>query len=114
MKYKNSLKALPKIFEKHPVLGYILGTYVKYLLYLLAVFTVIFAVLEFTDIYTRLANALDLKYNSPFVIFPIWGFAALAMICFVIGAILYFYKYKRTKTKSVFSQSFSNILNDNK
>lgn len=114
MKYKNFLKAFLKIFEKHPVFGYILCAYVRYLLYLLAAFTVIFALLEFTGIYTRIANALDLKYNSPFIIFPIWGFASLAVLCFVIGAILYFYKYKRTKTKSAFSQSFSNILNNSK
>ena len=53
------------------------------------------------------------RYNSPFVIIPIFAFAALAILCFVIGFLLYFHKYKRTKSKSKFNKALSNILDNN-
>jgi hypothetical protein len=53
-----------------------------------------------------------LKYNSPFVLVPLYGFVALAILCFFIGFIVYFYKYKRTKTRGKFYKIFSNILNE--
>lgn len=103
---------MKKLFNKYPIIEYILEAYIKFLLCSLGFFTVLFAVLNFTGIYARLESVLDLKYNSPFILVPLYSFAALAVIGFVIGLLLYFYKYKRTKTKSVFYKTFIKILNE--
>lgn len=101
---------MKKLLEKYLIVKYIFESYVKIFLCSVVFFTVLFAVLNFTGIYTQLESALDLKYNSPFVLVPLYGFAALAVICFVIGILLFLYKYKRNKTKSVFYKTFINIL----
>ena len=103
---------MKKLFEKYPVLRYIVESFVKFFLCSLVVFTLIFGVLEFTGIYAWLERALNLKYNSPFVLAPLFGFAILTVLCLVIGIILYFYKYKRPKLRSTFYKAFSCILNE--
>lgn len=103
---------MKRILEKYPVFKYIAGAYVKYLAYALLIFTVLFALFEFTGIYVRLESVLDLKYNSPFVLVPLYVFAVLAVLCFVTGVLLYFYKYKRSKTKSVFYKYISDLLSE--
>lgn len=103
---------MKKIFEKYPILRYVISSYVKFFLYSFAFFVVIFAVLGFTGLYARLASALDLKYNSPFILVPLYGFAALSLLCFVIGVLMYFHKYKRSKNKNLFYKTFSNILGE--
>lgn len=101
-----------KIFEKYLIVKYVVSSYFKYLLCSVVAFVAIFATLVFTGLYSRMETALDLKYNSPFVLVPLYGFLALAVLCFFIGFLLYFYKYKRSKTRSVFYKTFSNILNE--
>lgn len=103
---------MKKIFEKYILLRYVVGSYVKVFLCSLAAFAVIFTVLKFSGLYARIENALDLKYNSPFVLVPLYGFLILAVLCVVIGFLMYFYKYKRAKSKSLFFQSFYSILNE--
>lgn len=103
---------MKNIFERYLILKYMVGSYVKFLLGSFAVLTVIFAVLIFSGLYSRVETALDLKYNSPFVLVPLYGFVALSVLCFFIGFLMYFYKYKRSKTKSAFYKTFSNILDE--
>lgn len=102
---------MKKIYEKHPVIRYILGAYIKFLIFFLILFTVLFGIFEFTGFYTKIETALDLKYTSPFVLGPLFAFPVLAVLSFFIGMMLYLYKYKRTRLKSVFYKVFSNILN---
>lgn len=100
-----------KLFEKYVIVKYIFTSYAKTLLISIGSFTILFAILEFTELYARIERALDLKYNSPFVLLPLFVFAALAVLCFFVGFLLYFYKYKRSKSKSAFGNAFSNVLN---
>lgn len=90
-----------------------MGSYVKTLLISLVGFATVFAILELTGVYSGIESALDLKYNSPFVLAPLYGFVILSILCFFIGFLIYFYKYKRSKTKGKFYKIFSNILNEN-
>lgn len=99
-----------KIFEKHPIIGYVVSAYLKTFLFSVVLFIIIFVVLEVTGLYAKIEHILDLKYNSPFVLAPLYGFAVLSVLCFFIGFLMYFYKYKRAKTKSIFYKTFSNIL----
>lgn len=103
---------MKKVFEKYPVLRYIIESFVKSFLCSLGVFTLIFGVLELTGRYARLESVLDLKYDSPFVLVPLFGFAVLTVLCLVIGIMLYFYRYKRSKSRSTFYKVFSCILNE--
>lgn len=103
---------MKKLLERFPVLKYLIESYIKFLLLLLAAFTILFAVLYFTGIYARLESALDLKYNSPFVLVPLYGTAALPVLCFVTGMLLYFYKYKRSKSQSRFYKTFIRLLTE--
>ena len=63
-----------------------------------------------SGIYGRIESALDLKYNSAFVTMPIILSAVLAVICFFVGFLMYFHKYKRQKTRSLFGEQFRNVL----
>lgn len=100
-----------KVFEKFPIIRYVANSYVKGLLCSLAALAVVFAVLILSGVYPRIESALDLKYNSPFILVPLFGFAALTVVCVFVGFLMYFHKYKRSKTNSVFYKTFSNVLN---
>lgn len=102
---------MKKIFEKFPIIRYVANSYVKGLLCSTVVLIVMFAVLAVTRLYPRIERALDLKYNSPFILVPVFGFAGLTVLCVFIGFLMYFHKYKRSKTNSVFYKTFSNVLN---
>jgi FtsH-binding integral membrane protein len=101
-----------KLLEKYVIVQYILRAFVKTLLIALAGFTVIFAVFQFTGLYGRIETALDLKYNSPFVLIPLWGFVGLAGVCFILGFLMYFHKYKRSGTKSAFHQAVATVFEE--
>lgn len=101
---------MKKLFAKYPIVKDILVSYMYSLLYSCVFVGVIFGVLELTGLYRKLERVLDLKYNSPFILIPLYGFATIAILSFVIGFLLYFYKYKRSKAKSTFYKTYSNIL----
>lgn len=103
---------MKKFFEKYPIFRYVIGSYVKVFFGALSLFMVAFVVLFLTGLYARLESILDLKYNSPFVYVPLFGFLALAVICLLVGFLMYFHKYKRARTKSTFYRTFTNILNE--
>ena len=100
------------LFEKYLILKYIVGSYVKSLAISIVIFATVFAIIVFSGVYFQIESALNLKYNSPFVIFPLFGFITLSVLCVLIGFLMYFYKYKRPKSKSVFRKTFSNILKE--
>jgi hypothetical protein len=101
---------MKKFFDKYVLAKYIVNSFLKTLLICLVVFPGIFSLLYFTGLYFTLETALDLKYNSPFVLVPLWGSLGLAALCFFIGCLMYFYKYKRSKSKTKFYVTFSNLL----
>jgi len=105
---------MKKFFEKYVLAKYVVSSFLKTLIISLIVFPITFSLLYYTGLYFRLETALDLKYNSPFVLIPLWGSIALALLCFFIGCLMYFYKYKRSKYKSKFYVTFSNLLDDGK
>lgn len=101
---------MKKIFEKYPIFKYVVCSYVKTLLYSVVIFTLIFAVLIFTGLYPTIESTLDLKYNSPFVLVPLYGALVLAVLSFFVGFLMYFHKYKRAKSKTVFYKTFIDLL----
>ena len=104
-----------KIFDKLPdkflIVRYIVTSLIKWFLIAVAAVAVLFGILSLTGIYSKLETALDLKYNSPFVTVPTIAFAALAILCFFVGFLMYFHKYKRSKSRSKFGEALSGILN---
>ncbi len=100
---------MTKIFEKIlsyimkvPVVVYALKSFVITLLIAAITVTILFVILWQTGAYAKLEARLDLKYNSPIILAPMWTFAALFLICLVVGFLMYFHKYKRGKTKTDF------------
>lgn len=105
---------MKKLFEKHLIPGYIVISYVKFLIISLLVMSVTSIALILSGAYAKIERALDLKYNSPWIIGPLYGFIALAGLCFFIGFLMYFYKYKRSKTWSAFYKALSTALIEKK
>lgn len=105
-------KIINRFFNKVPILRYILSSFVKCFIASVLICGAAYGILSLTGIYSQLESALDLKYNSPFVMAPMYAFAALSVLCFVIGFLLYFHKYKRSKSKSRFSTALRNRLDD--
>ncbi|MBS5933978.1 MAG: hypothetical protein KIC94_14015 [Clostridiales bacterium] len=96
------------------IIKYIIKAYFKSLLCFVVSFSVVFAILIYSELYPKLESALDLKYNSPFVMIPLVGFVCMTVVCFLIGFLMYFYKYKRNRTKGKFYKEFSAVLNSQK
>lgn len=105
---------ITKLFNRAPILKYILVSFVKGFLIAALFLGAVFAALWFTGAYSELESILDLKYNSPFVLVPMYAFAALAVLCFFIGFLLWFHKYKRSKTRSSFGKAVSRVLDSTK
>jgi hypothetical protein len=103
---------MKKLFEKHLILKYIIVSYVKILILSLLIVSIVSIALVLTGVYSQIERALDLKYNSPYIMSPLYGFIALAGLCFFIGFLMYFYKYKRSKIRSAFYQALSSSLNE--
>ncbi len=111
MKYIMSI--LKKFFEKHMLIHYVLNAFFKALLTSVLFFAVLFAVLQISGKYSAVENMLDLKYDSPWIIGPLLIAAALAVLSFIVGMILYLYKYKRSSYKGEFYKALSSALNEN-
>lgn len=73
-----------------------------------------YVVLSITGFYLKVESYLDLKYNSPIVRYPLVVFALLAVLSCVDGLRLYFFKYKRKKSKTKFYQAVSVVFDTNK
>ena len=105
-------KILDKFLEKFPIIKYIISAFIKFFLWAVGILLILFPILFFTGLYGKIESLLDLKYNSPFVIVPLFGFLALAIISFLIGALMYFHKYKRSKVDSAFAKKLNQLLRD--
>lgn len=105
-------KIIKQFWEKAPILRYILSSLARWFIIAALIFGILYAVLSLTGNYAKIESVLNLRYNSPFVLVPLVVFAALAILCFVIGLLLYFHKYKRPAAKSRFYQALSTRLND--
>ncbi|MCM1534906.1 MAG: hypothetical protein NC126_03165 [Clostridium sp.] len=100
---------ITKLLDKVPILKYIFASFVKSFFIFALLFGTAFGVLWFTGVYSSLERILDLKYDSPFVLVPMAAFAALVVLCFFVGFLLWFHKYKRPKTKSSFGRAVFKI-----
>ncbi|MBR1391336.1 MAG: Ig-like domain repeat protein [Lachnospiraceae bacterium] len=98
---------MKKILKKYPLIQITIKAFAKCFIAGLILSAGIFAALYLSGLYEQLERVLDLKYNSPFVLVPLYGFAVLAVLGFVTGILLYFYKYKRTQTKTTFYHTLS-------
>jgi len=96
----------------HVIVKYIFVSYGKLLAVLAIAFPILVFILIRTGVYERLATALDLKYNSPIILVPVFGSIALAVICLFIGFLMYFYKYTRPRRRGAFYKAFSKLVED--
>ena len=70
---------------------------------------VLFLLLWITKIYPTLETALDLKYNALAILVPLCVFAALSLLCFVVGILMYFHKYSRKKSNTSFRKALESV-----
>ena len=108
---KKIIDAMKAFFEKQPLLSSIVITTVKTFLIAGAVAILLFLGLWIADLYPRLEAALDLKYNAYAIVVPLCIFAALFLLCLMTGILMFFHKYKRSKTKSAFYHALAPIWN---
>ena len=111
---KKILDKILVVFEKVPAAAYACTSFIKSFLAAAVFFIAIFVILWAAGIYAKLETALDLKYNSPIITAPMWAFAALSLVCLVVGFLLYFHKYKRGKIKTDFYNSVAPAFGKNK
>jgi len=102
-------KLLP---DKFLIVRYVATSLIKWFVIVVGAVAVIFGLFWVTGVYGNLERALDLKYDSPFITVPIIGFAALAVLCFFVGFLMYFHKYKRAKSRTKFGEAFSKMLTE--
>lgn len=100
-------------FEKHMLLHYVIRAFLKALLVSVLFFAAVFGILKISGKYSAVENMLDLKYYSPWIIGPLLIASALAVLSFIVGMILYLYKYKRSSNKGEFYKALSGALNGN-
>lgn len=109
---KKIFKKISIVFEKTPIISYALISLIKSFFIAVGTVAVLFFILWVTGIYARLETALDLKYNSPVVLAPLWVFIVLFIICLLVGFLFYFHKYKRRKTKTAFYNAVAPALGE--
>lgn len=107
------MSVMKKFFEKHMLLHYVIRAFLKALLVSVLFFATVFGILKILGKYSAVENMLDLKYYSPWIIGPLLIAAAVAVLSFIVGMILYLYKYKRSSNKGEFYKALSGALNGN-
>ena len=107
---KKIVNLIKAFFEKRPLLSDIIKTTLGTLLFTSIFVAAIFLILWATDTYSALQAALDLKFNSPVLLTVISVFGILCLVCWTVGALMYFHKYKRNKTKTDFYKELSPIF----
>ena len=108
---KKTINTLKAFFEKKPLLSSILITAVTTFLIAAGVAVLLFCGLWITGLYPKLEAALDLKYNAFAIVVPLCIFVVLFLLCLMTGILMFFHKYKRNKTKSVFYHALAPIWN---
>ena len=106
-KYIDKIKAF---FESRPILNVIATYFLLVFFGTICLLAVVFGLLWITGIYSSLETALDLKFNSPVILVPMWTLLALSLLCAVIGCLMYFHRYKRRKSKSAFYNELAPVL----
>lgn len=104
------MSILKSFLEKHVLFHYVINAFLKALLVSILFFATVFMLLKVFGKYSAVESMLDLKHDSPWVIIPLLSAAALAALSFMIGMILYLYKYKRSNNKSEFYKALSGAL----
>lgn len=99
------LEKIKTHMENKPILAGALTAFVRAFVITGLAAVVIFLLLWGFGVYDTLETALDLKYNSPILLVPMWTLAALFILCVVSGMLMYFHKYKRTVAKSAFYEA---------
>ncbi len=103
---------MKKFLERHLLIKYISDAFAKTLIVLVMLLGLMFAIFKLLGWYSRLETMLDLKYDSPWILVPLFAAAVLAMFSLLFGLILYLHKYKRSNAKSEFYKSLSFVLKD--
>lgn len=101
---------IKKLFEKAPLLSQTLIAMIKAFVIAVVLFSIVYLVLWKTGIYAKIETALNLKYNSLFILIPMGAFAALCVVCFMVGVLMYFHKYKRSKGRTDFYKAIAPTL----
>lgn len=96
--------------DKHPILGHFLRNLIKTFIIGSAAIALVFGILIWTGLYEKIEIALDIRYNSSLITIPLYAFAGVAVVGLVIGILLYFHKYKRVKTRSLFGDKLKEVL----
>lgn len=96
--------------EDKPILAGALIMFLKTLVIAAVAAVVLFLLLWGTGVYDKLETALDLKYNAPELLVPMWTLLALCVLCMVSGMLMYFHKYKRSVTKTAFYEAVAPAL----
>lgn len=109
---KKIFEKISAVFEKIPVVAYALISLIKSFAIAVGVVPVLYFILWITGIYAKLETALDLKYNSPIILAPMWAFVALFVVCLMVGFLMYFHKYKRGKSKTAFYNAIAPALGE--
>jgi len=107
---KKIFEKITATFEKIPIVAYALSALIKSFLISVGAVAVLYLILWATGVYAILETALDLKYNSPLILAPLWSFVALFIVCLVVGLLMYIHKYRRGKTKSAFHNAVAPLL----
>ena len=107
---KKITEKITTIFEKMPIVAYILNSFIRCFFIAIGLIAVLFAIFWGTGIYANLEARLDLKYNSSIIIAPMCLFAALFVMSFLLGFVMYIYKYKRRRKQTEFFKAVAPAL----
>jgi len=109
---------MKKLIRKYPVLILLKAFLIAFLkcLCIMGTILIFFIIVKISDAkwFADFENALDLKYNSPFIVYPLIISSILAIFLFIFGILLYSYKYKRAKIRSEFYNCFKEINKNEK
>ena len=90
------------------LLKYILDSYVRTFLFTVPFFVFLYLFLKLSGMYSK----LDLKFDSPLILLPLFASLALSVIVLLFGLILYVYKYKRNTSATPFYKAVSGAIDE--
>ncbi|MBE6843778.1 MAG: hypothetical protein E7510_13265 [Ruminococcus sp.] len=90
------------------LLKYILDSYVRTFLFTVPFFVFLYLFLKLSGMYSK----LDLKFDSPLILLPLFASLALSVIVLLFGLILYVYKYKRNTSSTPFYKAVSGAIDE--
>ncbi len=90
------------------LLKYIIDSYVRTFIFTIPFFLVLYLILKLTGMYSK----LDLKFDSPLILLPLFASLALSAIVLLFGMILYVYKYKRNVSSTPFYKAVSGAIDE--